>query len=88
MIILALIGKFGALFSTIPDPVIGGIFCVMFGLITAVGISNLQFVDLNSVRNLFIIGFAIIMALVIPDYLNKNAGVIDTGKIAISIRFT
>ena len=87
MIILALFGKFGALFSTIPDPVIGGVFCVMFGLITAVGISNLQFVDLNSVRNLFIIGFAIVMGLVIPDYLNKNAGVINTGKIAISVRF-
>jgi nucleobase transporter 1/2 len=82
MIILALIGKFGALFSTIPDPVIGGIFCCMFGLITAVGISNLQFVNLNSVRNLFIIGFAIIMGLVIPDYLGKNEGVIDTGNLS------
>lgn len=80
MIILALIGKFGALFSTIPDPVIGGVFCCMFGLITAVGISNLQHVNLNSVRNLFIIGFAVIMGLVIPDYLGKNEGVIDTGN--------
>ena len=80
MIILALIGKFGALFSTIPDPVIGGVFCCMFGLITAVGISNLQHVNLNSVRNLFIIGFAIIMGLVIPDFLGKNEGVIDTGN--------
>lgn len=81
MIVLALIGKFGAFFSTIPEPVIGGIFCCMFGLITAVGISNLQFISLNSVRNLFIIGFAIIMGLVIPDYLNKNEGAIDTGNL-------
>ncbi|XP_046846238.1 solute carrier family 23 member 2-like [Xenia sp. Carnegie-2017] len=88
MIILALFGKFGALFSTIPDPVIGGVFCVMFGLITAVGISNLQFVDLNSVRNLFIIGFAIVMGLVIPDYLNKNAGVINTGVDELDQIFT
>ncbi|CAB4045120.1 solute carrier family 23 member 2-like isoform X1 [Paramuricea clavata] len=88
MIILALIRKFGALFSTIPDPVIGRIFCCMFGLITAVGISNLQFVNLNSVRNLFIIGFAIIMGLVIPDYLGKNEGVIDTGVDELDQIFT
>ena len=80
MIILALVGKFGALFSTIPDPVIGGVFCCMFGMITAVGISNLQYVDLNSVRNLFIIGFSFIMGLVIPDYLEKNSKAIDTGE--------
>ena len=80
MIILGLLGKFGALFSTIPDPVIGGVFCCMFGVITAVGISNLQFVNLNSVRNLFIVGFSLIMGLVIPDYLEKNPGTIDTGK--------
>ena len=60
MIIFAVIGKFGAIFVTIPDPVIGGVFCCVFGLITAVGISNLQYVDLNSVRNLFIVGFSII----------------------------
>lgn len=80
MIILALVGKFGAIFSTIPDPVIGGVFCVMFGMITAVGISNLQYVNLNSVRNLFIVGFALIMGLVIPDFLKKNPGAIDSGK--------
>lgn len=80
MIILGILGKFGALFSTIPNPVVGGIFCCMFGMITAVGISNLQYVDLNSVRNLFIIGFAFIMGFAVPDYFNKNPGAINTGK--------
>ncbi|KAG9335874.1 hypothetical protein JZ751_003531 [Albula glossodonta] len=42
MIVLGLFGKFGAIFITIPDPVIGGMFLVMFGMIAAVGISNLQ----------------------------------------------
>lgn len=42
MIILGVFGKFGAVFITIPDPVIGGMFLVMFGMIAAVGISNLQ----------------------------------------------
>jgi nucleobase transporter 1/2 len=79
-ITLALVGKFGAIFSTIPDPVIGGVFCCMFGLITAVGISNLQYINLNSVRNLFIVGFSIIMGMVIPDYMRQNPGAIETGK--------
>ncbi|KAK7891056.1 hypothetical protein WMY93_023019 [Mugilogobius chulae] len=39
---LGIFGKFGAVFITIPDPVIGGMFLVMFGMIAAVGISNLQ----------------------------------------------
>ncbi|MEQ2274067.1 hypothetical protein XENORESO_013429, partial [Xenotaenia resolanae] len=42
MIVLGVFGKFGAVFITIPDPVIGGMFLVMFGMIAAVGISNLQ----------------------------------------------
>ena len=29
MIVLGILGKFGALFSTIPDPVVGGVFCCM-----------------------------------------------------------
>ena len=36
----------------------------MFGMITAVGLSNLQFVDLNSSRNLFILGFSLFFGLV------------------------
>ena len=31
MVLLGMLGKFGALFVTIPDPIIGGVFMVMFG---------------------------------------------------------
>ncbi|MBB5351513.1 nucleobase transporter 1/2 [Haloferula luteola] len=68
MLILAVFGKFGALFSTIPQPIVGGMYCVMFGMIASVGLSNLQFVDLNSARNLFIIGFSLFMGLSLPEY--------------------
>ena len=64
MIILGLFSKFGAVFTLIPQPIVGGIFFVMFGMITAVGLSNLQFVDLNSSRNLFILGFSLFFGLV------------------------
>ena len=72
MLVLATIGKFGALFTTIPQPIVGGMYCVMFGMIAAVGLSNLQFVDLNSARNLFILGFAIFMGLSMPQYFAAN----------------
>nr|XP_002124192.1 solute carrier family 23 member 1 [Ciona intestinalis] len=81
--ILGMLSKFGSIFVTIPDPVIGGLFCVMFGMIAAVGLSNLQYVDLNSPRNLFIIGFSIFMGLTVPEWMKANQGVIQTGVMEI-----
>ncbi|XP_019636191.1 PREDICTED: solute carrier family 23 member 2-like isoform X1 [Branchiostoma belcheri] len=77
-ILLGMLGKFGALFTTIPDPIVGGMFCVMFGMITAIGVSNLQFVDLNSSRNLFVFGFSVLMGLAVPYWLNNNPDKIKT----------
>ena len=64
MIILGILSKFGAVFVLIPQPIIGGLFCVMFSMITAVGLSSLQYVNLNSTRNLFVLGFSIFFGLV------------------------
>jgi nucleobase transporter 1/2 len=72
MMVLALLGKFGALFTTIPQPIVGGMYCTMFGMIASVGLSNLQFVNLNSARNLFILGFAFFMGLSLPEWFRAN----------------
>ena len=72
MILLGMVSKFGALFTTIPQPIVGGMYCAMFGMIVAVGLSNLQFVDLNSARNLFILGFAFFMGLSVPEYFAQQ----------------
>ena len=69
MIIFGLFSKFGALFVTIPEPIIGGIFCVMFGMVSSVGLSNLQFVNLNSTRNLVILGFSIFLGLTLSKWV-------------------
>lgn len=76
---VGIIGKIGALFVSIPDPIVGGVFMVMFGMISAVGISNLQFADMNSSRNLFIVGFSIVFGLALPYYMEINPNAIDTG---------
>ena len=76
MIALAMFGKFGALFTTIPQPIVGGMYCAMFGMIAAVGLSNLQFVNLNASRNLFILGFAFFMGLSVPHYFSVEANLV------------
>ena len=83
MILLSLIGKFGALFITIPDPVVGGVFIALFGVLIAVGLSPLQFVDMNSMRNLFIIGFSMFFGLVLPFWLKRTPKAIQTGEITL-----
>jgi len=49
------------------------------GIIASVGVSNLQHVDMNSTRNLFIFGISITLGLMIPDWLNQTSSAINTG---------
>jgi solute carrier family 23 (nucleobase transporter), member 1 len=72
MLVLPLFGKFGATLATLPQPVVGAMFVGLFGLIAAVGLSNLQFVNLNNARNLFIIGLAFFAGLSFPAHFNAN----------------
>lgn len=73
LILLGLFGKFGALAAAIPQPVVGGLYCTMFGLIAAVGVRQFARADLSSDRNLFIGGFALFMGLSVPFYF-QNGG--------------
>lgn len=63
IIVVSLVAKVGAMFATMPNAMTSALYCALFGLIVAVGLSNLQYVDLNSPRNQFIIGFAIFNSL-------------------------
>ncbi|XP_047995153.1 solute carrier family 23 member 2 [Leguminivora glycinivorella] len=83
MILQGVVGKLGAVFIIIPQPVVGGLFCVMFGMISAFGLSALQYVDLNSSRNLYIIGFSLFFPLVLTRWMAAHSGVIQTGVEAL-----
>jgi solute carrier family 23 (nucleobase transporter), member 1 len=48
-------------------------------MITAFGISALQYVDLKSSRNLYIIGVSLFFPLVLCPWMQKNPGAIATG---------
>jgi len=51
------------------------------GFVVAVGVSNLQLVDMNSSRNICIFGFSLFFGLVLPTWLQEgdNASKINTG---------
>ncbi|KAM9389282.1 solute carrier family 23 member 1-like [Phaethornis superciliosus] len=83
MLLSGIFGKVGATLASIPTPVIGGMFLVMFGVITAVGISNLQYTDMNSSRNIFIFGFSVFAGLTIPNWASKNSALLETGIIQL-----
>lgn len=62
---LAFIGKFGALLQSIPVPVMGGILCLLFGSIAAVGLNTLirHQVDLGQPRNLVIVSVTLVFGI-------------------------
>ena len=64
-----------------PKPIVGGLYCVMFGLISAVGIKELTKADLNLDRNLFVAGFSLFMGLSVPFYFGSDAGIELLGQI-------
>ncbi|OWF35290.1 Solute carrier family 23 member 1 [Mizuhopecten yessoensis] len=78
--LMGVVGKMGAVMSSIPEPVVGGVSLVGFGIIVGIGVSALRTVDLTSSRNLSIIGTSIFGAIVISDWLESNKGAIDTGS--------
>jgi nucleobase transporter 1/2 len=71
LIVLGFVTKFGAIIATIPTPVVGGVYLALFGLIAAVGLTNLQRADMTSQRNLLIAGFILYMGLVVPDFMSQ-----------------
>lgn len=70
MLVIPIVAKFGALLSTLPQPVVGAMFVGLFGMIASVGLSNLQQVNLNNSRNLFIIGLSFFAGLSVPYQFN------------------
>ncbi|CAB4306644.1 unnamed protein product [Prunus armeniaca] len=71
MIFFSMLGKFGALFASIPFTIFAAAYCVLFGLVASVGLSFLQFTNMNSMRNLFITGVALFLGLSVPEYFRE-----------------
>lgn len=68
LIVLSFIGKVGAFFASIPQVIVGGLLCVMWAMLAALGLSNLRYSETGSSRNVVIVGLALFLSLSIPAY--------------------
>ncbi|XP_077233468.1 nucleobase-ascorbate transporter 7-like [Tasmannia lanceolata] len=71
MIFFSILGKFGAIFASIPLPIVAALYCIFFGYVASAGLGLLQFCNLNSYRTKFILGFSFFMGLSVPQYFNE-----------------
>lgn len=51
----------------------------LLGTVAAAGISQLQHIDLNSTRNLFVIGLSLMFGMALPLWLREHPKAIDSG---------
>ncbi len=72
LILMSFVGKLSALIATMPSPIIGGAYIALFGTIGAMGIQVLMRADMSSQRNILIVGFAFLMAMGLPGWVEKN----------------
>ena len=68
-IILSFIGKFGAIIRSIPNPVMGGISIILFGMIASVGVRTLieSKLEFSYSRNLIISSLILVLGIAIQD---------------------
>ena len=72
LILMSFVGKLSALIATMPSPIIGGAYIALFGTIGAMGIQVLMRADMGSQRTILIVGFAFLMALGLPGWVEQN----------------
>ncbi|KAK6186214.1 hypothetical protein SNE40_008297 [Patella caerulea] len=77
--LFAVLGKLNAAFITIPYSVLGGTMILYFGIFFGIVLSQLQFIDLNSTRNLAILGISILVGFMSPYWVERHPDAIDTG---------
>jgi uracil permease len=91
-IVLAFIGKVGALLQTIPVPVMGGIMLLLFGAITVVGLNSLVKAgeDLTKPRNLSIIALILVfgiggMAFATGEFALRGIGLAGIAGVVLNL---
>lgn len=74
LLLLGFVSKIGGVIASIPGPIVGGVYLALFGIIVGVGLSNLRRADMDSQRNILIVGFVLFIGLVFPNYFANYAG--------------
>ncbi|XP_057448421.1 nucleobase-ascorbate transporter 6-like [Lotus japonicus] len=87
MIFFSILGKFGAVFASIPMPIVAALYCLFFAYVGSAGLSFLQFCNLNSFRTKFILGFSIFMGFSIPQYFKEYTALKHYGPVHTHARW-
>ncbi|CAH9092396.1 unnamed protein product [Cuscuta europaea] len=87
MIFFSIFGKFGAILASIPIPIVGALYCLLFAHVGGGGLSLLQFCNLNTYRTKFILGVSMFLGLSIPQYFNQYAAINGYGPVHTSGRW-
>ncbi|XP_027797611.2 solute carrier family 23 member 3 isoform X4 [Marmota flaviventris] len=76
---LGLSPRLAQFLTTIPLPVLGGVLGVTQAVVLSAGFSSFHLADIDSGRNVFIVGFSIFMALLLPRWLREAPVPLNTG---------
>ena len=65
---------------TVPYSVLGGTQIMTIGIFIGIVLSNLQYVDLTSTRNMAIIGISLLTGLMMPYWVQNTPDPIQSGR--------
>ncbi|NXA32806.1 S23A3 protein, partial [Eudromia elegans] len=77
--------RLAGLLTRIPLAVHGGVLCVTYAVAVGTGISYFQYADIDSGRNIFIVGFTMFMALLVPRWLSTAPAPLATGWVPLDL---
>ncbi|XP_038646339.1 solute carrier family 23 member 3 [Scyliorhinus canicula] len=84
-ILVGMSAKLTYFLTTIPAAIHGGVLSVTNTMAVSVGVSYFQYTNIDSGRNIFIIGFTMFMALLTPHWFIRNTDYIVTGVRSLDI---
>ncbi|NWI97815.1 S23A3 protein, partial [Pitta sordida] len=86
-VVLGMSPRLAGLLTHIPLAVHGGLLCVTYAVAVGTGISYFQYADIDSGRNIFIVGFAMFMALLVPRWFSTALTHLATGWVPLDLLF-
>ncbi|KYO34297.1 solute carrier family 23 member 3 isoform X1 [Alligator mississippiensis] len=78
-LLLGLSPRLAELLTHIPLPIHGSVLCVTYAVAVGAGISYFQRADIDSGRNVFVVGFTMFMGLLVPRWLGAAPTALATG---------
>ena len=86
-IFLSIMGKFGAVLQTVPQPVMGGVSIILFGMIASIGVRTLidANLDFSHSRNLILSSLILVLGISIDSIVIWNT--VSVSGLAVSALF-